>query len=165
MQRLTTDQVVQACRLFLPLAYCAEASIPAKRRCFLDLPAGEDMFAYLAGNAAANEWCQVVGKDGQVQALLIRLGCSHYPNLKLKIQRVNHDLGPEWLFSVDTHDAFSKTSFLPPPNHPEAAAWMELQKRNTALKECIEAAWERAGLATFNGLLRRDLEPGRPSLA
>jgi len=35
---------------------------------------------------------------------------------------------------------------------------MEMQLANVTLKEKIEASWEEAGLLTFNGLLRRDLE-------
>jgi hypothetical protein len=166
MHRLTTDLVSQACRVFLAVAYDGnDGAIPVKKRCFLSRPADEGLAAYLAGNAAMNECCQTVCKDGQVRALLVRLGCPHYPHLKLKAQLIDHEQGELWLFSVDTHDSFSKTCFLPPPGHPDAAAWMQLQAQNAALKERIEAAWEQAGLTTFNSLLRRDLDQRRPSFA
>ena len=164
MKRLTTDLLGQACRVFLPLAYPAgENAMPVKRRCFLHLPGGETVLAYLGRDTVANECCQVLHRNGQEHALLVRLGCAHYPHLKLKVQRLQDELDDIWVFAVDTHDAFSKTSFLPPPDHPEGPAWTNLQLQNGALKEQIEAAWEQAGLWTFKGLLRRDLGQGPPA--
>ena len=96
---------------------------------------------------------------------MLRLGCCHYPNLKLKTQIIKDGSESEWLFSVDTHDAFSSTSFLPPPHHPDAPRWRILQADNCALKQKIEAAWEDAGLLTFNALLRRDLPKVLPSFS
>jgi len=165
MHRLTTDLISQACRVFLPLAYPGgEAAIPARKRPLLDLPPGQAILAYLPTDPAVRECCQIVSaKTGGVRSLLIRLGCAHYPHLKLKAQLVHHDQGDLWLFSVDTHDAFSATSFLPPPGHPDGARWAELQTANASVKGRIEAAWEQAGLMTFNGLLRRDLDQAGPS--
>ncbi len=164
MHRLTTDLVRQATRLFVSLAYSGgEAAVPARKRALLDLPPGKEMVAQLADDPSLRECCQLVaGKNGRSRALLIRLGCNHYPHLKLKAQLIDHEDGDLWLFSVDTHDAFSARSFLPPAGHPEAAAWASIQAANAALKERIEAAWEQAGLLTFNALLRRDLEQARP---
>jgi hypothetical protein len=164
MERLTTDLLGQACRIFLPLAYPGdEGTIPAKKRCFLQLPAGESMLTRLTRDPAVGECCQVLHKDGKKNALLVRLGCVHYPHLKLKVQCLNDDQGDIWVFAVDTHDAFSKTSFLPPADHPDRVAWEALQLKNGALKAQIEAAWEQAGLWTFKGLLRRDLANCQPS--
>ena len=165
MHRLTTDLISQACRVFVSLAYPGgEAAIPARKRPLLELPPGQEMLKHLAGDPAVRECCQVVSaKGGGVKALLIRLGCAHFPHLKLKAQLLNHEQGDLWLFSVDTHDAFSSTSFLPPPGHPDAAKWQQLQCANAALKERIEAAWEKSGLMTFNALLRRDLDQSGPS--
>jgi hypothetical protein len=166
MHRLTTDLVGQACRIFLPLAYAGGVgAVPAGKRCFLNLPAGQCMLAHLAADATIRDCCQVVRKGPEARGLLMRLGCSHFPHLKQKVQLVNHERGDLWLFSVDTHDAFSQTCFLPPPGDPEAAAWLHLQMKNVVLKQRIEAAWEQAGLETFNSLLRRDLEQCRPSIA
>src|SRR5437660_3695892 len=164
MHRLTTDLISQACRVFLPLAYPGgEAAIPARKRPLLELPPGQEILSHLAGDPAVRESCQVVSaKGGGVRALLVRLGCAHFPHLKLKAQLLAHEQGDLWLFSVDTHDAFSSSSFLPPPGHPDAAKWQQLQCANAALKQCIEAAWEQAGLMTFNALLRRDLDQSGP---
>jgi hypothetical protein len=165
MHRLTTDLVSQACRIFFAEAYCGgESTIPPRRRLLLEMQPGQEMLPYLEATPALKESCQVVtGKNGCARALLIRLGCNHYPHLKLKTQLIDHEGGDEWLFSVDTHDGFSATNFLPPPDHPDAAAWMEMQHANAALKQRIEAAWEEAGLMTFNALLRRDLQADRPA--
>ena len=165
MHRLTTDLVSQACRLFLAEAYCGgESTIPPRRRLLLEMESGQEMLPYLESAPGLKECCQVVtAKNGGVRALLIRLGCNHYPHLKLKAQLIDHESGSEWLFSVDTHDGFSATNFLPPPDHPDAAAWTEMQHANAALKQRIETAWEQAGLTTFNALLRRDLQADRPA--
>jgi hypothetical protein len=164
MHRLTTDLVRQALRIFVSLAYPGgEAAVPARKRTLLDLPPGKEMLDHLNDEPSLRESCQCgPAKNGRSRALLIRLGCCHYPHLKLKAQLLEHEDGDLWLFSVDTHDAFSASSFLPPAGHPEAAAWAKIQAANAALKERIEAAWEQAGLMTFNALLRRDLEQARP---
>jgi len=164
MHRLTTDLVCQASRIFLEQAYPGgESAIPARKRLVLEIPSGQEMLAYLTATQALKDTCQVVRtKAGEFRALLLRLGCTHYPHLKLKAQPVDQSNG-DWCFSVDTHDAFSSTSFLPPPGHPDAAKWQQLQCANAALKERIEAAWEKSGLMTFNALLRRDLDQSGPS--
>jgi hypothetical protein len=165
MQRLTTDLVAQACRIFFSLAYPGgDATIPAAKQRLLQLPAGLEMVQVVETEASMSGCCQVIPSGtGGVRAVLVRLGCCHYPNLKLKAQLIQDGQESDWLFSVDTHDAFSSTSFLPPPEHPEAPAWRSLQAANVALKEKIEAAWDKAGLLTFNGLLRRDLPTTKPS--
>jgi len=159
MQPLTTDLIGQACRIFLSLAYPdGDTAIPPRKRHLLQLPPGVPMLDHLDADQVTRDCCQVIpGKAGGARALLLRLGCCHYPNLKLKANLIDDDRQSVWLFSVDTHDAFSSTSFLPPADHPDAAAWLKMQAANVALKEKIEAAWDKAGLLTFNGLLRRDL--------
>jgi hypothetical protein len=165
MHRLTTDLVNQACRIFLSQAYPGDDSaVPPRKRLLLELCPGQEMLPYLEATAGLKETCQVVCvKNNSPRALLIRLGCTHYPHLKLKAQLVDHEGGSEWLFNVETHDGFSATNFLPPPDHPDAAAWAQMQHANAALKQRIEAAWEQAGLTTFNALLRRDLQTDRPA--
>jgi hypothetical protein len=165
MVPLTTDVVSQACRLFLALAYPGgEDNIPPRKRLLLELPLGQEMLPYLAATPSLKDSCLVVnGQSGSGPSLLIRLGCRHYPHLKLKAQVVDHEQGPVWLFSVNTHDSFSATSFLPPSDHPDADAWAQMQHDNASLKQRIEAAWEQAGLLTFNALLRRDLIHGTDS--
>jgi hypothetical protein len=159
MQRLTTDQIDKACRIFVSLAYPAgETTIPINKRHMLKLPPGLSIVDHLNVDSTARGCCQLLpSKAGPATVLLVRLGCCHYPNLKLKAQLVEDENGCEWLFTVDTHDAFSASCFLPPEEHPEHAAWVALQTANATLKCKIEAAWDEAGLLTFNGLLRREL--------
>jgi hypothetical protein len=166
MQQLTTDLITQACRVFLALAYPGgETDIPAKKRCVLAMPPGQNLLDHLANDVAVNECCTVARRDGKVRAIWLRLGCNHYPHLKLKIQLLEHKQGDIWLFGVDSHDKFSANYFVPPPGHPEADAWMKLQAQNRMLKERIETAWEQAGVATFNSQMRRDLDQRWPSFA
>jgi hypothetical protein len=169
MDRLTTDQVREACRIFLSLAYAGGAGgVPESKRFLLALPSGASALEFLGTQESAKSCCQVTsGKADGKKALLIRLGCSHYPHLKLKAQgcpppdptegRIGDDGSPEHVFSVDTHDAFSSSQFFPPPGQAEAESWREIQGKNAALKQVIEAAWEEAGIQTFNAILRRGL--------
>src|SRR5262249_20000825 len=95
--------------------------------------------------------CQPVQEEGVVHGYAWRLGCCHFPHLKLRV--TNPDQSGTWVFSVDTHDAVRLE-----PNHPDAPRWGRMQQANQELKERIEAAWEAAGLVTFRALLRRDLD-------
>jgi hypothetical protein len=167
MHPLSTDLVSQACRIFFSLAYPGgEDAVPEKKRHLLHLPPGLLMLDFVEAVCFAPDCCQVIrAKSGGDRALLLRLGCCHYPNLKLKTQIIEDGRESEWLFSVDTHDAFSSTSFLPPADHRDAARWRMMQADNCALKQKIEAAWEEAGLLTFNALLRRDLPKVLPSFS
>jgi hypothetical protein len=159
IQILTTDLVNTASRVFLTLAYGGgEEAAPSTKRRFHQLPPGLSMLDYMATGPGLPDCCQVIhDKAGTARTFFVRLGCDHYPNLKLKAQLVEGQQAG-WLLSVDTHDSFSSTCFLPPPDHPESEAWRRIQNANIALKERIESAWEAAGIMTFNGLLRRELQ-------
>lgn len=147
MKELATPLLSQACRLFLALAYPdGEESIPESRRAFLHIEDGDDVQNWLHPPI-----CQpILGTDG-VQGFAWRLGCRHFPHLKLRA--TNQDHGESWVFSVDTHDTVVLES-----NHPDARNWAQLLDSNQRLKHAIEMAWEEAGLLTFRALLRRDLD-------
>src|SRR5262249_1087270 len=145
MKGLSTALLREACRIFLAHAYPeGEATIPAPRRVYLHLE--DELESWLAPPL-----CQPFHMDDGVCGYAWRLGCRHFPHLKLRA--TNQDHGESWVFSVDTHDAVRLE-----PNHPDAAHWAQLQQANQQLKEEIEQAWEAAGLLTFRGLLRRDLD-------
>lgn len=147
MKGLDTTLLSQACRIFLALAYPdGEASIPAPRRAFLQRSPAEPLENWLAPPL-----CQPIQGDSGVQGYAWRLGCRHFPHLKLRV--TNQDHGESWVFSVDTHDAVRVE-----PNHADAPRWAQLQQANQRLKEEIERAWEADGLLTFDALLRRDLD-------
>jgi hypothetical protein len=147
MQELSIPLLRRAFEVFLKLAYPqGEASIPPPRRAFLHLEETQPLDAWLAPPI-----CQAIQEGNEVHGYAGRLGCGHFPHLKLRA--TNPDRGATWVFSVDTHDAVRID-----PNHPDAPRWAALQQANQQLKERIEHAWEAAGLLTFDGLLRRDLD-------
>ena len=64
---------------------------------------------------------------------LNNLGSVGFPHLKLQV--TNHQRGGEvCVFSVDTHDAFPRVGNIPAAEHPDYAAWTQLQKANGTKK-------------------------------
>lgn len=153
MAQLSMPLFARACRIFLDAAYPDSASIPEHKRAYGQMPADAVLADYLCPAATAQGICQKLGDDNYT----FRLGCARYANLKMHVQCVAEGHRSHCVFAVDTHDAFSSERAQPPPGHPDAAAWMELQAANRALKEKIESAWEAAGILTHNGLLRAEL--------
>lgn len=164
MHEVTTDLVGQACALFLRLAYPAgEQTIPLRRRLFAHLPPGQSFANFLRQHPEVQGLCQtLLDQQGQPVGYALRLGSAHFPHLKLRMQCVPQDHPTAWVFSVDTHDAFSPEQWEAPADHPDAVAWRQLQETNRRLKEQIEHAWEKAGLLTFAALLRRELTQDSP---
>ena len=115
MTGLTTDMLGDACRIFLGLAYPGGAdTVPEPRRRYAQLPPGEDLADYHARAPLPPSGFQVLtDPDGDVRAYAVRLGCAHFPHLKLKAQRLSHHGAPVWVFAVDTHDAFAPDSTRP----------------------------------------------------
>jgi hypothetical protein len=146
MKGLTTALLSRACQTYLDLAYPGGPdTIPPPKSLYYDLPAGRPLQDLLLPPV-----CQVLPSvAGHFRGYSFRLGSAAYPHLKLQV--VAHD--DACLFMVDTHD----TTPLGPA-HPDAARWAQLQQANRHLKEQVERAWEEAGLLTFNGLLRRELD-------
>jgi hypothetical protein len=145
MTGLTTALLELACRIFLERAYPeGRHTVPPPKNAYLSLPADQPVESVLVPPL-----CQPLSRrDGQ-RGYALRLGSAAHPHLKLQI--LDHDK-EGCVFSVDTHDAY-----LIDPSHPDAARWAELQESNRRLKEEIESDWEKAGLLTFNALLRREL--------
>jgi len=154
MPLLSTPLLARACRIFMEAAYPeGSVSVPEHKRAYSCIPEAAAVADYLTPAPRAQGVCQKLDNDH----FTFRLGSVRYANLKLKVQCVAEHGVCRCVFAVDTHDAFSKEHAQPPPDHPEAAAWLELQSANRALKEKIEAAWEAAGILTHNGLLREEL--------
>ncbi len=164
MTELTTALLGRACRIFMERAYPSGlASIPPKKRPYYDMDPERPVCDYLPPSPTAAGIVQDLSARKEcLRAYELRLGCGHFPNLKLRVQMMEWRGGPAWLFSVDTHDAFSRTSIQPPPDHPDAAGWLVLQEKNRQLKDRIEDDFEQAGFLTFKGLLRGDLETPVP---
>ena len=85
----------------------------------------------------------------------LRLGNRHYPHMKLVVEHM--PARGHWFFRVDTHDLHIHL----PPTDPEYEGLRRLHAQNGALAAEIEAAWEVAGVPTFRGFLRRDLDARR----
>jgi hypothetical protein len=90
--------------------------------------------------------------DGKPPIFALRLGNARYPHMKLQVQPWQNADG--FLLSVNTHDQVLSLD----PAASDAAAFRELQAENQRLKESIEAAWDGAGLPTFNRYLREYIE-------
>jgi hypothetical protein len=168
MPLLSTPLLAPACRIFMDLAYPdGPPSIPEHKLPYCHIPEGARTDDYLCPAPRAQGICQKLADD----CYTFRLGSKRYANLKMKVQCVVEGGVCHCVFAVDTHDAFSKEHTQPPADHPDAAAWLELQSVNRALKEKIESAWDAAGILTHNGLLRAELKAdtlaalGRPSTA
>lgn len=148
-----------ACREFMRLAYPdGPASIPENKRIYLDLPVDGQVEDFLPPAAAAEGVGQIIpGPNGGIRGYAMRLGSARFPHLKLKLQLIDYNNSTAWVFMVDTHDAFSRDSVQPPPDHPDAPGWNALQAANRDLKARIEKAFEQEGLMTFHGLLRGEV--------
>jgi hypothetical protein len=165
MTGLTTDLISTACRHFFDLAYpLGEQTVPEKRRLYAHLPPGEELADYLVEHPFPSASFQTFSDaDGTFRGYAFRLGCADFPHLKLKVHWMQDQNQKLWVFSVDTHDAFSRDRMRPPPDHPDAERWTRLQHANAELKVRIERALEESGLLTFNAVLRQGLS--RPPAA
>ena len=158
MAPLTTAVVARACRTFMALAYPGgPATIPEWKRVYFDLPLDRPVSDFLPPAPAAQGIVHAVQNPHGACGWAFRLGSARFPHLKLKLQLLDHKGAAMCVFMVDTHDAFSKDNPQPPADHPDAAAWLDLQRANRQLKEGIERALEAEGLVTFHGLLRSAL--------
>jgi hypothetical protein len=159
MTELSTALLGQACRTFMELAYpSGPETIPPKKRVYFDLDADRPVTDYLPPAPQAGGIVQDLStcKGGRI-GYEFRLGSAHFPHLKLRVLRMERRGGHVWVYAVDTHDAFSRTCAQPPPDHPDAVAWLAIQDANRQLKDRIEDAFEQAGFVTFKSLLRDDL--------
>ena len=159
MTDLSTAQLRQACRIFMDLAYPeGPATIPIKKRAYYNMDSAQPLTDYLPPAPAAGGIAQDLStRRGGASGYEFRLGCAGFIHLKLQAQRMEHQGGSVWVFSVDTHDAFSSTSIQPPLDHPDAACWLAMQESNRQLKDQIEDELEQAGFLTFKSMLRGDL--------
>jgi len=159
MRELTTSQLGQACRIFMELAYPGgTATIPLKKRAYYAIDPARPLRDFLP---PASEACGIAQdlstrKDGSC-GYEFRLGSAYFPHMKLRVLLMEQHGESVWVYTVDTHDAFSRHSVQPPTDHPDAAAWLALQDTNRQLKDRIEDELEQAGFPTFKGLLRGDL--------
>jgi hypothetical protein len=91
----------------------------------------------------------------QTRSFVLRLGNDFYPHMKLRMSRPPRS--QEFVFSVDSHDAFLHAL----PGSPDYDALEDLKKRNAALAERITASWEAQSLPTERTYLRAKLQQAR----
>jgi len=159
MYGLTTAALGHACQLFMDQAYPqGPDAIPAKKRAYYRIDPSSPLSDYLPPAPTSVGVCLPLStrKDGP-RGFEFRLGSAHFPHIKLRLQLVQHHEELLWVYTVDTHDAFSAHCAHPPLDHPDAAGWLALQDANRHLKEQVEHALEQAGFLTFKTLLKREL--------
>jgi CheY-like chemotaxis protein len=142
LEQMTPAHVRRALALYLAHAFPAGAAPRGAIRPE-DLEGLDDLsavFARFEPNASA----------GGLKRFALRLGNARYPFMKFVVQE--HLVNGEYFFSVDTHDHMEIGC-----EAPDHAEWERLRAWNRALKERIEADWDRAGLPT-NADLRAFLE-------
>lgn len=89
----------------------------------------------------------------------LRLGNSHYPHMKLCIDRRPDKKG--FVFRADAHDKHC----CPAQGSREFTNFQELMRQNQELTQQIESKWESDGLPTFKAYLRSDLASRTPPAA
>jgi hypothetical protein len=157
MPILPTQNLAQACRIFLNLAYPDGAtSIPAPKLPYLTIGDDSCVEDYLPPAKCALGICQDLSKTkAGISGFEFRLGSATFPHLKLRIQTMDFQQREVWVYSVNTHDHFH------PPSQTlsadDAEGWRQLIKQNRALKRRIEDAFAAAGLLTPTSILKLDL--------
>jgi hypothetical protein len=155
MSELNTALLGQACSIFMELAYPEGlATVPVKKRAYYSMDPTRPLSDYLPPSPQAGGIVQELSsrKDGP-RGYEFRLGCCHFQHLKLRVQLMEQRGNSVWVFTVDTHDAFS-----PPAGDPRAAEWLAMKETNRQLKDQIEDELDQAGFETFKSLLRGDLK-------
>lgn len=84
-------------------------------------------------------------EDAGLRAYSLRLGCQHYPHLKLAVWEAYYP--GEFVFAVDRHDGFDFKK-----RGPDYDAWVGIRSKNFAIKGAIEDAWYKAGVPTLRSL-------------
>jgi len=162
---LSTQDLAQACRIFLSIAYPDGLhSIPAAKQPYYEIPADALVVDYLPPSKNAIGLCQDLSKTkAGIPGYEFRLGSMSFPHLKLRIQNMEFHHTEIWVYSVDTHDHFHHAS-----QHltaEEAEVWQRITEQNRTLKHQIEGALAAGGYLTPKNLLKLDLtSPTSPQI-
>lgn len=85
----------------------------------------------------------------EIDSVAFRLGNALYPNMKLKLTRTPE--GDTFIFTVDAHDEV----LIAEEGSPDRDLLEELKAHNAALCRDITREWDRAGIQTEKGYLRK----------
>ena len=146
----SAEHIRQAVRIFLGLAYGDDP--PAKTAAFIP-PQDCDVAQWLMSNLSERDPAKA--ELANVRSFALRVGCGHYPNMKLRISRT--PLGREFMFSVDTHDAFLKV----PHGSDDGDSLEQLKQANATIASDIRKAWDAAKLPTELAFLKRSVRQAR----
>jgi CheY-like chemotaxis protein len=105
----------------------------------IELPGGDDEPIAVALSALDDETLRA--GDRATRRHTLRLGNPQYPFMKLVLQE--HLVEDEFFLAVDTHDQMFEEQI-----GEEARELALLKRRNLALKDAVEAAWDEVGLPT-----------------
>ncbi len=146
----TAEQIRQAADLYLAKAYACEIPLVVRDRL-----AGEGIAPgdYLMSESV--ERTPNTAELSAVRSFAIRLGNSHYPNMKLRISRLPRQQA--YLFLVDAHDEILNAPASSPDHEPLEA----LKRHNAAVVQAICAAWGEAGLPTEKNFLREKIRQAK----
>jgi hypothetical protein len=136
-----------AIEIYLREAYGAQP--PPQARKFTPPPGEFDPADWLMGYQV--ERTPSAASFAEVRSFCLRIGCSHYRHLKLRLSRPGK--GPELVFTVDAHDSF----FEAEPGSPDYEGVQQLRRHNMEIASRIDAAWEAAGLLTEKAYLRESI--------
>jgi|GEM_PF-778905 len=126
---LSADQLQLAISAYFESAYPG-GGVP--RKCIPAFPRGAHLDEMLASFERTPNG---IGVDH----FWLRLGNAFYPHMKLVVELTEYGA----LLSVDTHDQLAL-----PPNAEGRDEWLEIQRRNNALRRKIEQSWQVLGLPT-----------------
>lgn len=157
MDSLSTQQLAQACRIFLDVAYPGGlGTIPVNRRPYYDIPLDRPLADFVLPAPRAQGICQEMPRrNGAFHGYAFRLGSAGYLHLKLRVQLIQHHDQELWVYSVDTHDGVLQVTRGSTPE--EAEQWKLMVEQNRQMKHDIEEALSLAGYLTPRDLLQLDL--------
>lgn len=137
LDHITPAMVNQAVTIYLRHAYSDESLREAHTVRFEQ----DDVEAILA------EWER---EDGKLRSYTLRLGCEHYPHMKLALWEAYEK--NNFVFAVDRHDGFEFDN-----TDQGFENWLGVKSKNFKVKADIENAWYEAGLPTMRRMREEKL--------
>lgn len=136
LREMTVGLVREVIALYEREAYPAGAPTPR-------VVPGEDADPVEVALSAFVDESQSTGNT-HVRRYTLRMGNPRYPFMKIVLQE--HLVQGEFFFEVDTHDEMFQLA------GDEAAAFEELRRFNTGVRERVDAAWSHAHIPTATAL-------------
>jgi hypothetical protein len=145
------DTIRRAIQVFLDHAYVGPPPDHALR--FLPPEENPDICGWLMSDLVERSPSNAPLED--VRSFALRIGCSHYRHMKMRISRPG--ARPDLVFTVDSHDVFLDAS----PGTPDYEGLQQLKRLNANMASRITEAWDSAGLKTERAYLREAIRAAR----